>query len=100
MAEAEKLIPEYRPDVVLTDIIMPDKEGIEIILELKRNYPELKIVAISGRGKLNSKELLNLAKAFGADRTLPKPFGPKEMLEAVEHALALETSPASLKRAE
>jgi CheY-like chemotaxis protein len=70
-------------DVVVTDIIMPEKEGLETIIELKRDYPHVKIIAISGGGAALDAQYLPSAKALGADRTLEKPFEPREVIEAV-----------------
>ncbi|MDY6952940.1 MAG: response regulator, partial [Thermodesulfobacteriota bacterium] len=71
-------------DLVITDIIMPDKEGLETIRELRRDFPHVKIVAISGGGRASPDEYLHMAKSFGAKRTLAKPFDQKELLEAVQ----------------
>ncbi|MDY6951804.1 MAG: response regulator [Thermodesulfobacteriota bacterium] len=70
-------------DLVITDIIMPEKEGLETIRELRRDFPKVKIVAISGGGRIRADEYLPMAEKFGADRTLAKPFDPKELLDAV-----------------
>ena len=74
-------------DVVVTDLVMPEKEGIETIIELRRRDPEVKIVAISGASRIAGYEYLNVATKFGADRVLPKPFRPKALLEAVRDLL-------------
>lgn len=76
------------PDVVITDILMPDKEGIETILELRRRYPSVRIIAISGGGRTGNKDFLRTAKHLGADRTLAKPFGLAELLKMVREVLA------------
>jgi DNA-binding response OmpR family regulator len=70
-------------DIVITDIIMPEKEGLETISELRRGYPQLKIIAISGGGSYEPEEYLELASQVGADRVLAKPFGSWEILGAV-----------------
>lgn len=70
-------------DIVITDIIMPEKEGLETISELRRGYPQLKIIAISGGGRYKPEEYLELARQLGADRGLVKPFGSWEILGAV-----------------
>ncbi len=80
-------IAATRPDVVITDILMPDKEGIETILELRRLYPALKIIAISGGGRTGNKDFLNTAKHLGADRILAKPFGLADLLGLVRDVL-------------
>lgn len=77
-----------RPDLVVTDLIMPDKDGLELIQELLRDEPRLPIVAISGGGRSRYINALEAAKAFGARETLRKPFAPNVLLEAVARALA------------
>lgn len=76
------------PDLVITDILMPDKEGIETILDLRRHYPSIRIIAISGGGRTGNKDFLRTAKHLGADRTLAKPFGLGELLKVVREVLA------------
>ena len=78
-----RLFREAPCDVIITDIIMPEKEGIETIGELRRGFPDVKILAISGGGRLPADEYLRMAKSFGAHRTLAKPFEQKELLEAL-----------------
>ena len=75
------------PDVttVISDIIMPEQEGIEIIKDIKSEHPHIKIVAISGGGKMSPESYLHLAHAVGADATLKKPFGYKELLNALRY---------------
>ncbi|MBD3226438.1 MAG: response regulator [Caldithrix sp.] len=75
-------------DLVITDIIMPDKEGIETIQELKRDYPDVRILAISGGGKVHPEGYLGLAKAMGANDTLSKPFIKQDLIDAVENAMS------------
>ena len=73
------------PDIamVITDIIMPDKEGIETIMEIKQSWPHIRILAMSGGGKVCAEEYLHIAGALGADVTLKKPFTKTELLGAV-----------------
>ncbi len=80
-------IAQSTPDVVITDILMPDKEGIETILELRRTHPKIRIIAISGGGRTGNKDFLRTAKHLGADRTLAKPFGLAELLRLVREVL-------------
>lgn len=76
-------------DVVITDLIMPEKEGLETILELRREWPELKIIAVSGGSAvLNKRDLLRAARSFGAARTLSKPFTARELVDSVAEAMA------------
>lgn len=70
--------------LVITDILMPEKEGIETIREIRNDFPWIRILAISGGGILIPENYLNLARSMGADAILSKPFGKKELLSAVE----------------
>ena len=74
---------ESRPDLVVTDIVMPGKEGIETILELRSIWPEGPIIAISAGGRIAKGDLLELAKGGGADAVLAKPFEPEALLALV-----------------
>ena len=74
-------------DLVITDLIMPEKEGIETIRELRRDFPQLKIVAISGGGRISANGYLNVAKTIGADHTFSKPFELKELIGTVKDLL-------------
>jgi DNA-binding NtrC family response regulator len=74
------------PDLVITDLIMPDKDGIELITELRRILPDLPIIAISGGSSLSSL-YLKMAKQLGAVKILLKPFSVEALSEAVDGAL-------------
>ena len=78
---------ENPPDLVITDLIMPGKEGIETIRELKEKNPEVKIIAMSGGGKNNPEDYLRLAKVLGAIYTFDKPVRKDELLKAVKDLL-------------
>jgi YesN/AraC family two-component response regulator len=78
-------------DLVITDIIMPDKEGIEMIMEMRRQAPGTRIVAISGGGRTGNVEFLHMAKKLGAIATLKKPIRLAEFYETLEQCLG--TSP-------
>ena len=78
---------EKAPDLVITDLIMPEKEGLETIMELRALYPRLKIIAMSGGGRLSNEDYLHLAKRFGASVTLAKPFSREELKAALAEAL-------------
>ena len=77
-------------DLVIVDLIMimPEKEGMETIQELRAHFPETKIIAISGGGRVRPDPLLSAARRLGADRAFLKPFYPGEILEAVRELLA------------
>ncbi len=83
-----KLFRAQPTDLVITDIIMPEQEGIETIRELKRDFPDVKIIAISGGGRIDSKDYLELAGQFGVTRTFGKPLDREEFLAALEELLA------------
>jgi DNA-binding response OmpR family regulator len=84
---AMKIFRKSPVDVVVTDLIMPEKEGIETIIELRRDFPDVKIIAISGGGRIDPKDYLFLAEKLGAQITLEKPFSRKEILDAVNALL-------------
>ncbi|MFH1279260.1 MAG: response regulator [Candidatus Eisenbacteria bacterium] len=75
-------------DLVITDIVMPEVEGIETIMELRRSSPALPIIAISGGGHESPESYLTIAEKLGANRTFAKPVDREEMLEAVNDLLA------------
>jgi CheY-like chemotaxis protein len=74
-------------DLVLTDILMPEKEGLELIRELKQDFPAAKIVAMSGGGRTGNMDFLPLAERLGADRVLSKPIDRQELLQTVADLL-------------
>lgn len=84
-----RLYREAPADLVITDIIMPEKEGIETIKELTNDFPDIKIIAISGGGSaMASSVCLSLAGKLGAKRTLSKPIQTSQLLDAVSEVLA------------
>jgi len=76
-----KILENEKFDLIIMDIVMPEKEGIETIMISKEKYPELPVIAISGVSL--SETYLKSAKRFGADLTLYKPFNKEEILEAI-----------------
>ena len=84
----------HKPALVVTDILMPEKEGIETMREIREQTPRAKIVAISGGGLSHNMLFLDVAKALGADATLAKPFRPAELMKTIEDLLlAAELEP-------
>jgi DNA-binding response OmpR family regulator len=77
------LLREHAPAVVITDIIMPEQEGIETILSIRREKPEVKIIAISGGGLFGEIEVLKMARLLGADEVIAKPFRAQDLLSRV-----------------
>src|SRR5262245_58766083 len=82
-----KRFGESRADLVVTDIIMPGKEGIQTIIELKQSDPQIKVLGISGGGRTENLEFLRIAKKSGADRVLAKPFRTADFVKTVAELL-------------
>jgi CheY-like chemotaxis protein len=85
--DALQLWHEEASDLVITDIHMPDRDGIETILELRAISPDLPIIAVSGSGERKCRDLLRDAKLHGTVRTLDKPFRLTEILDCVSEVL-------------
>jgi DNA-binding response OmpR family regulator len=71
-------------DLVITDIFMPEKEGIEIIQEIRDIHPGMKIIAISSGGNVGHTSFLKIAEAMGANTSLQKPFSPESLVEKIQ----------------
>jgi two-component system cell cycle response regulator CpdR len=85
--EGMDLFNKETADLVITDIIMPDKEGLELIIEMKRLRPNLKIIAMSGGGRISPDSYLECATHFGAQKVFQKPFRQKELVSAVRELI-------------
>ena len=85
--EGLDLFKKSPSDLVITDIIMPEKEGLETIREMRRLRSDLKIIAMSGGGKVSADNYLEIAKIFGASKVMEKPFSQQEMVSAVKELL-------------
>jgi len=86
MKEFEK----RRPDLIITDIFMPEKEGLSTIMDAKKSDPSVKIIAMSGGGRVWNMDALPTAITLGADAALYKPFHQEEFLCLVSQLLARE----------
>jgi DNA-binding response OmpR family regulator len=75
-------------DLVITDLIMPDEDGLKVIMKIKELKPEVKIIAISGGGKAGPGNYLDLAKVLGADEIFSKPFSINDLLKKIEIMLS------------
>ena len=85
---ALKLLKDQQFDLLLTDIIMPDTDGLELIRYVKEHFPDLKIIAMSAGGQLTNAELyLHPAESLGADLRFNKPFDLDELENAIEKLL-------------
>jgi len=74
-------------DLLITDLLMPDRDGLELIREARREYPGMRIIAMSGGGKVGREQYLKIAKGMGADAILTKPFLPRDLCDTVDHVL-------------
>lgn len=74
-------------DVIVTDIFMPEKEGLETINEIKKDFPDVKIIAISGGGQKGNLSFLTIAKHIGANITLRKPFNIEDLSNAIKELI-------------
>jgi len=88
--EGIRLYRENLADLIITDLIMPQKEGIETIMELRRDFRDVKVIAMSGGGRIDSDTYLQIAKTAGAIGTLAKPFDRKDVLKTVQDLLEME----------
>ena len=80
-------------DLIITDLIMPEKEGLETIADIRRDYGNVPIIAISGGGRGGPMNYLETARYIGANRTLNKPFARRELVEMVRDLLDPEPLP-------
>lgn len=86
--EGLALYPHADVALVITDIVMPEVEGIEVLMELRKVEPRVKIIAISGGGRASATDYLRLARKLGASRVLAKPFSNEALLAAINDVLA------------
>ena len=86
--EGIELYRQAPADLIVTDVVMPEKDGVEVVRELKCEFPDVRIIAISGDSRaLGAQYCLAAMKALGAQCVLTKPFGKKELLDAVHELL-------------
>jgi DNA-binding response OmpR family regulator len=90
-----ELFEQTKPDLVITDIVMPEKEGLEVLMELRRKPSPVKIIAISGGGTTGKVEYLHVAKLMGAAAVLAKPFSVDALMGAVDALLRGDEVPPS-----
>ncbi len=85
--QAPKLLAAHPVDVIITDLLMPERDGLEFITEVRKKYPAIKIIAMSGGGHIARDSYLRIAKNFGAHFLLEKPFSQAGVLGAIETVL-------------
>jgi DNA-binding response OmpR family regulator len=86
--EGLRLLDAADPQLVITDLLMPEMEGLSVVMELRVTRPALKIIAISGGGRVGPDNYLRVAKHIGARKILVKPFPAAALLTAVEDLLS------------
>lgn len=86
-ADGVKLYQKMPADLIITDLVMPEKDGLAVIMELRRVRPHVKIIAISGGGRYRNRDYLKTAEMLGAKRVLDKPFGTQILLRMVKDIL-------------
>lgn len=87
---ASRLLSGETFDVVLTDVIMPEKDGMQVITELRRKHPGVRVIAMSGGGHVPRDQYLKIAKGLGAHAVLEKPFDNVELAQAIASVLPAE----------
>ena len=98
MLEAEngrEALIHFKPgvtDLVITDLIMPEEDGLKVLMKIREMKPGIKVIAISGGGKAGPGSYLNLAKALGADVIFSKPFSINDLTSKIEDLLRIEQS--------
>jgi CheY-like chemotaxis protein len=85
--EGIRIYRENPVDLIVSDLIMPNKDGIGMMIELKKEFPDIKIIAMSGGGLNKPEGYLEGAKKLGANWTLTKPIDREELLHAVKYTL-------------
>jgi CheY-like chemotaxis protein len=90
-----RFLSQCHIDLIITDLSMPERDGIEILTELRYTHPHLPVIAISGDMPLNRELYLSLAEKLGAARVLSKPFKMDQLLAAAREALSTRKGPAA-----
>lgn len=81
---------EQPATLVITDVVMPEQEGLETLMQLRQASPTVKVIAISGGGRVGPESYLNSARTLGANAVMAKPFGREALLDAVTKVLAAD----------
>jgi DNA-binding NtrC family response regulator len=82
--EASKALTTSAFDVVVTDVIMPEKDGMQVISEVRKKFPNVRIIAMSGGGHVSRDQYLKIAKGLGAHAVLEKPFANQALLDTIQ----------------
>jgi DNA-binding NtrC family response regulator len=82
--EASRALLTGAFDVVVTDVIMPEKDGMQVISEVRKKFPQVRIIAMSGGGHVSRDQYLRIAKGLGAHAVLEKPFSNQTLLDTIQ----------------
>ena len=85
--EATAILANMAIDAVVTDLIMPKKDGMQLLMELRKTHPKMPVVVMTGGGHIPSEEYLKFARAFGAHAVLPKPFTREDLIAVLAKLL-------------
>ena len=96
--EALRIVGAMAVDLVVLDMLMPNKDGLETIIELRKRQPDIRILAISSGGSMDRSLLLRTAMVIGADESLQKPLRLETFADTVTRLLARPRTPVSLTR--
>ncbi|MFA7257685.1 MAG: response regulator [Kiritimatiellales bacterium] len=86
--EAQAMLEKQKFDLVISDVIMPDCDGIELVMAIRRKLPDIKVIIMSGGGRVRAGHYLDLAKKLGAARVFEKPFDTAALRQAVQELLS------------
>jgi DNA-binding NtrC family response regulator len=86
--EGLDLFPQARADLVITDIVMPDVEGFAVLMALRKKDPPVKIIVMSGGGRVSATDYLRIATQLGATKVLAKPFSNAALVAAIDELLS------------
>ena len=86
--DAQVLLEKQKFDLIITDVIMPDCDGIELVMAVRRKLPEIKVIVMSGGGRVRAGHYLDLAGKLGAARVFEKPFDTAALRTAVQELLS------------
>jgi DNA-binding NtrC family response regulator len=86
--EVPGLVAGFKTDILITDIRMPDTDGITLITDIHKKYPLLKIIAMSAGGVVSPNAYLNMAELTGSSYRLEKPFSKEALITAIKHVLS------------
>ena len=96
--EGLELFEHADADLVITDIVMPEKEGLSVLMALRKKQPPVKVIAMSGGGRQSAVDYLRMAKMLGAAKVLAKPFSTEALVAAIDELLPGGGAPAQPPR--